>query len=62
MERETIAEIAHDVVAVSPEPDHYSCTAIGQDPDRDGRFGSKLRGVPDEEDGAQWADSVGNII
>lgn len=59
---ETIAKIAHDVVAVGPKADDDSGGAEDEDPDGDGGFLGQFAGVPDEVDGGEGADGIGDVI
>lgn len=58
MERDSVTQVAHDVVPVSPETDDDSNTTEGQDPVRDRNFAAQFIGIPDLEDGGVWADGA----
>lgn len=58
MERQTVTQIAHDVIAIGPESDDDSSTSIGKNPDWNRAFGGKGRGTPNEVNGAQRSDGV----
>jgi len=58
VESDAVTELAHDVVAVEPETQGESDTAIGENPDGDGGLGGDLVGLPDEEYGGERADGA----
>ncbi|RAL63483.1 hypothetical protein DID88_003903 [Monilinia fructigena] len=62
VKRETIPQVAHDVVAVGPETDDEGSGAVAEDPHGDGRFGLDGARCPDEVDGGEGADGVGYVI
>lgn len=62
MQRESIPQVAHDVVAVGPETDDERCGPVTENPDGDGGFGFQGAGVPDEVDGCEGADGIGYVV
>lgn len=62
MQSQSVSEIAHDVVPVCPETNDDTGTTVGEDPD--GHVGLLLdgAGVPDEVDGTEGSDGVGDIV
>lgn len=64
MQSDAVAQVLHDVVAVSPETDDQAGAAEGENPGGD--LGLALRGertiMPDLENSSIGSDGVGNII
>ncbi|GKT57916.1 hypothetical protein ColTof3_05255 [Colletotrichum tofieldiae] len=63
MKSQTVTEVAHDVVAVSPDTESNTNTTEAENPDGDfGLAAGENTGVPDLEDGGVGADGVGNVV
>jgi hypothetical protein len=62
LESQTVTKVAHDVVSVSPETNDDTSSSVTENPDGDGRLLGDVAGVPDEVDGGERTDSVGDIV
>ena len=62
MESETVAQVAHDVVAVGSETDDNTTSSESEDPDWDGETGGTGARVPHLVDGCQGTHCVGDIV
>ena len=62
MQRQPIAQVAHDVVAVSPEADDDGRGPVYQDPYRHWRLFGQLSRVPDQIDSRQRPEGIGDVI
>lgn len=62
VQRDAVAQVAHEVVAVRPETDGDGGTSEHQDPDGHGRVLAGGVGLPDVVDGGQRAHGVGDVV
>lgn len=62
MQRQSVSEVAHDVVAIGPEANDDGDGAVDENPDGDRAFGREFAGAPDEEDGGEGAQRVGDVV
>ncbi len=62
MQRQPVAQVPHDVVAVRPEADDDRSGPVHQEPDRHRRLLLQLARVPDEINRRQWPQGVGDIV
>lgn len=62
-QRNSVTQVSHDVVAISPETDDDAGTTKAENPDGDFRLLTRNKtGVPDLVDGGIGTDGIGNIV
>jgi hypothetical protein len=62
VECQSVTQVLHDVVSISPETNNDGSTTIGKNPEWDRRLRRGLTTFPDEEDSSQGTNRIGDIV